>query len=179
MGDSLDDKQMPKKLDITTSTKKEKGLLAGIQIDVKHLIHLLFIFLWLGKSKVSTFSKKDEEAMDRDMDMTSDTGIRNKLNSCEEDEKTADIPRRKRKRTNNRASNAENILALMREFEKKRVEEKKLKETKKQQRHDEKIIVQHDLVNILRKLVVQVTVPPLSKRSKKGKDKYIINKTSI
>ena len=76
--------------------------------------------------------------MDRDMDMTSDTGIRNKLNSCEEDEKTADIPRRKRKRTNNRASNAENILALMRESEKKRVEEKKLKETKKQQRHDEK-----------------------------------------
>ena len=124
-------------------------------------------------------SKEDEEAMDRDMDMTSDTDIRNKLNSCEEDEKTADIPRRKRKRTNNRASNAENLLALMRESEKKRVEEKKLKETKKQQQHDEKMIFQHDLVNILRSLVVPVIVPPLSKRSKKGKDKYIINKTSI
>nr|CAH0109603.1 unnamed protein product [Daphnia galeata] len=106
VGDSLDDKQIPKKLDITTSTKKEKDLLAG-------------------KSKVSTLSKEDEEEMNRDMDMTSDTDIRNKLNSCEEDEKKADIPRRKRKRTNNRASNAENLLALMRESEKKRVEEKK------------------------------------------------------
>jgi hypothetical protein len=45
VGDSLDDKQMPQKLDITTSTKKEKDLLAGIQIDVKHFIHLLFTFL--------------------------------------------------------------------------------------------------------------------------------------
>jgi hypothetical protein len=67
----------------------------------------------------------------------------------------------------------------MRESEKKRVEEKKLKETKKQQQHDEKMIFQHDLVNILRSLVVPVIVPPLSKRSKKGKDKYINNKTSI
>jgi hypothetical protein len=54
------------------------------------------------------------------------SGLRNKLNSCEEDEKKSFfIPRRKRKRTNNRASNAKNLFALMRESEKNRVEEKK------------------------------------------------------
>lgn len=103
------------------------------------------------------------------MAMMSETDPR-KLNSSDEEEKEADKPRRKRKRSNNRASNAENLLSLMRESEKKRVEEKKIKEAKIQQQHEEKMLVQHDLVNILRSLA-EPSVPLHPKIPKKGKDK--------
>lgn len=62
LGDSSDERKQPKILNLKSSIKKEKNLIAGSKHDAKH-VNYLFTVLCKGKSKVTTLSKEDKEAM--------------------------------------------------------------------------------------------------------------------